>query len=280
MAEPLIFRINNETQWDGVTPVAIKRDDFEKDGRWYSASTPDGGAIEGDFFGLLSKTAPKIVSIACNSLDPRVIAKVTPPVFPARSRFVLDLTPTYQSVLMAGDDVLRITSQGPESGTRELTIIVNEISEQEAVRLATRLGAETRMVRHRIVRNDGQGFSLATNGPLLTSDFDYSLSIDYLTATVSGQGYVSIKDLVDPGSGGAYVWVRFTGIGNGDAELYLIDPRTDEVRSIQAGLKSPLWSEPVWLAREDRLGFRTPAPPAGLEAAIEFEVSTTRQRRV
>jgi hypothetical protein len=136
------------------------------------------------------------------------------------------------------------------------------------------------MVRHRIVREDDLGFALATTNPLLASGFDYSASIGYLTASTSGQGYVGVKELVSRGSEGAYVRVRFTGIADGEGDVYLIDPRTDESRAVQSGLKSPLWSEPIWLAREDRLGFRSSAPPANTKAAVEFEVSEVRQRRL
>jgi hypothetical protein len=114
----------------------------------------------------------------------------------------------------------------------------------------------------------------------MTSAFTYSPSIGYLTTTTSGQGYVSVKDLAEVGSEGIYVWVRFTGIAQGSGEVFLVDPRTDESHSLESGLQSPMWSKAIWLSREDRLAFRTTAPNQGTSAAIEFEVSPVRQRRV
>ena len=280
MAEPLVFQIGNETQWDGVTEVPLTREDFDKNQRHYKATTPNGGAIKGDFFGLMSPTTSKLVSIAANTLDPRVRASVTPEFFPERERGRVDLTPVYQSMLMSSTDVLRIISRDGDTGTREITIIVNELSEAQAIRIAAQLMPETRMLRHRITRGDELGFALAKDNPLLTSEFSYSASLDYLTATTTGQGYVSIQELTHPTSGGAYVWVRFTGLDAGTGEVYLVDPRSDDHKSVQAGLQSPLWSEPIWLARADRLAFRSDAPPAGRQAAIEFEVLPRANRQV
>ena len=280
MAEPLVFQLGNETQWDGVTEVTLTRNDFDTNQRHYKATAPNGGAIKGDFFGLLSPTTSKLVSVAANTLDPRVRASVTPEFFPDRERGRVDLTPVYQSMLMSSTDVLRIISLDGDVGTREITIIVNELSEAEAVRVASQLRPETRMLRHRITRGDELGFTMAVDSPLLASSFSYNLSLDYLTATTTGQGYVSIKELTHPTSGGAYVWVRFTGLGAGSGEVYLVDPRSNDHKSVQAGLQSPLWSEPIWLAREDRLAFRSDAPMAGKQAAIEFEVLPRANRQV
>ena len=274
MAEPFVFVIGCETQWNGVTVVDLARDDFEVNGRHYKATAPAGGAIRGDFFGFLSGTTTKLVSIAANTLDPRVRATVTPELYPDRLRGEVDLTPVYQSMLMSSTDVLRIVSLDGDAGTREITIIVNELSEAEAVGIAAQLMPARRMLRHRITRNDNGGFGLVVNTPLLTSSFTYSPSIDYLTATVGGNGYVSVKDLLPPrgDGGGAYVRVRVTGIGNGTADVFYVDPRTDDHKTVASGLVSPLWSEWIWLAREDRLAFRSDPGMNGKEAAIEFEV--------
>ena len=122
-----------ETQWDGATIVDLSREDFEVKGRHYKGNASSGGAIRGDFFGFLSGTTTKLVSIAANTLDPRVRATVTPELYPDRLRGQVDLTPVYQSMLMSSTDVLRIVSQDGDAGTREITIIVNELSEAEAV---------------------------------------------------------------------------------------------------------------------------------------------------
>ena len=282
MAEPFVFVIGCETQWNGVTVVDLARDDFEVNGRHYKATAPAGGAIRGDFFGFLSGTTTKLVSIAANTLDPRVRATVTPELYPDRLRGEVDLTPVYQSMLMSSTDVLRIVSQDGDAGTREITIIVNELSEAEAVGIAAQLMPARRMLRHRITRNDNGGFGLVVNTPLLTSSFTYSPSLDYLTATVGGNGYVSVKDLLPPrgDGGGAYVRVRFTGIGGGTGDVYYVDPRTDDNKVVASGLESPLWSDPIWLAREDRLAFRSDPGLGGKQAAIEFEVLPQTHRRI
>jgi hypothetical protein len=282
MSEPMIFKITNELAWDGTTLVDITREVFTKETRFYTTTIEKGGVIKGDFFGLLSGSAPKLVSIAVDSFDPLVRALVTPPFDDDHHRHSIDLTPAYQTVFMAGGDVLRVVSAGSLTpGSRIVTLIVNELSEAEAVRYAAdTLRPTGRTIRARITRDDAQPFALNANGPLLTSPFTYNMSIGYLTSTVGGQGYVSVQDLVDPGSEGVYVWVRFTGIGLGDGEVHVVDPRTDESNPVEVGLKSTLWSKPIWMSREDRLSFRTTPPPLGKQAAVEIEVSHVRPRLI
>jgi hypothetical protein len=162
-----------------------------------------------------------------------------------------------------------------------VTLIVNELSEAEAVRYAAdTLRPTGRTIRAAIIRNDAQAFAVNTDGPLLTSPFTYNMSTGYLSSTVGSQGYVSVQDLVDPGSEGVYVWVRFTGIGPGDGDIHLVDPRSDDSNPVELGLKSTLWSKPIWMSREDRLSFRTTAPPPGKQTAVEFEVSHVRPRLI
>ncbi len=282
MAEPMIFKITNQSAWNGTKLVDITRDAFQQKGRYYTTTIDEGGALRGDFFGLMSSSAPKLVSVAVDSFDPLVRARVTPEFDDDNYREELDLTPAFQTVFMASTDVIRVVSAASQhAGSRILTLIVNELSEAEAVRYAAlRQRPRGRTLRARITRDDNQPFTNTTSQPLLSSPLSYNLSLGYLVATVSGQGYVSVKDLVDPGSEGVYVWVRFTGIAQGSGEVYLVDPRTDEFRSLESGLQSPIWSKAIWLAREDRLTFRTTNPDPNSEAAVECEVSHVRQRRV
>jgi len=283
MSEPMIFKITNQSAWDGTTLVDITREAFQQEGRLYTTTIEQGGLLLGDFFGLFSGSAPKLVAIAVDSYDPRVRAHVTPNNDSDHYRQVVDLTPVYQSVFMTGTDVLRVRSTGPGllwAGSRKVTLVVNELSEAEAVRcVAGSLNTKQRMRRARILRSDDQPFLIHPQ-KLLTTGFTYDLNSGYLEATVANQGWVSVQDLVDPGSEGVYVWVRFTGLGIGTGEVHRFDDRTDESLAVAVGLKCLEWSTPIWLSRDDRLCFQTAGSAGDAPLAVDLEVSHVSQRRV
>jgi len=279
MSEPLIFEIRNVGPWDGSTVVSLTRDDFTRAGNYYTGNVGVGGVIKSDFFGLMAATVPKLVSIAVQTYDPNAFARVTradADVFGVQ----LDLTPAFQTVMLAAGDVLRINTAGGPGATDAVLLMVNEMSEAEFTAYSSReLRPRSRTSRLRVTRGDTAEFTLAPSAPLVPS-FDYNPANGYLEAITVSQGYISVQQLARTGSEGVYVWVRYTGLGAGAGEVHVVDARTDESRLVQDLLVSTLWSDSIWLSRDDRLAFRSSAPPAGSAVCLEIEVSPVRQRRV
>jgi len=286
MSEPTIIELTHTgaVGFDGTSPIELTRDDFTiKNQRFYSATIEAGGVVPADFWGLFTESDVKVVAIACETLSPASLARVgakggAPDVY----REEIDLTPAFQSVYTSATDVIRLLVPIPsaDSGERSVvTLIVNALNEEQAAEFARTRGPEGRHSRYRVLRTDAVGFSLAPN-IALQPQFDYLASTQTMVATTNSQGFIAVSEIARPGADGVYVWVRYTGIGGGTGDVYLIDARTGEEYQVATGLVRSQWSAPFWISRDDRIGFRSSNPPVGFEVAVEVSVSPPSGRRV
>ena len=158
--EPRVFTIVLEGNWDGMTPVVRTRDDLAADaqGRNYRLElTGPAGVLTGDFFQVFSAATPKIVGIASAFYNPQDVAAVfrDDPILAVRQQ--INITPLVHYVVMMPGDKLAIATK--DSGRSMITLVVNELTEGDAIQAAFRCPPEEQWRRFRILRSDGQGFS-------------------------------------------------------------------------------------------------------------------------
>lgn len=273
-AELITFKLTGE--WDGSTPISTGRDDITVEGttRFYEGAV-NGSIIAADYFGLFSRDAPKLVSIAIEGGDPAAIARVVASgSSPDDYREQVDLTNTYRSVFVGARDLLYI--RAPNRAI--VWMMVNELNEPESVAFArTRLRNEDRVRRFRITRSDTNAWTPNTTPMALT--FAYNATSGYTEATTALQGSLPIKSLFANRDEGAYLWVRAGNIGANTLEIFNVHPIGLETQQDQASLPAAKWSDPIWVGWDDVLAFRTGAPPAGKSVVLDFELSKVRNRR-
>ncbi|MCA9718081.1 MAG: hypothetical protein KC468_25645, partial [Myxococcales bacterium] len=234
MAEPIVIELRaTGPAFDGASAIPITRDDFKvTNQRLYQADIPSGGVIPADFFGLLNAAQVKLVAVASRQFNPKSVARVTSAdASPDLYREEIDLSPRFQSVFMSSNDVLRIrmVPPNPATGDRNIvTLVVNAMSENEALEYArNRLRPDNAHRRFRIIRTDNSAFA-ATPNAHINPNFTYLDTTKTFEVETTTQGYISLRDLTNPGADGVYAWVRFTGIAGGTGEVLQVDARTEE----------------------------------------------------
>ena len=110
MAEPIVIELNKDTDFDGVSPITLTRDDFAvTEKRYYKANVPGpAGLIASDLFGLFQSSSPKLVGLASSSFNPQSVARVISSDATGTMREEIDLTPHVQHVLVFPGDKLAI----------------------------------------------------------------------------------------------------------------------------------------------------------------------------
>lgn len=287
MSEPTVIRLTHTgaAGFTGVDVIDLTRDDFAVvDQRYYTATIQAGGVVPADFWGLFRGSGIKLVAVAAESYSPMSVARVgasdsIADVF----REEVDLTPTFQSVFMTPNDILRLSAPPQAAGSGEravITLVVNTLNERQAADYARdRLQRQARHSRYSIRRTDQAAFALNTMDALLPA-FTYDEPSQTMIAETDAQGYVSLREIARPGASGVYLWFRFTGIAAGAGDVFNISARTAEENALATGLTVGVWSEPFWFSRDDRFGFRSTPPPAGLEVGVDIAVSPPGGRRV
>lgn len=144
MAEPIVIELNKDTDFDGVSPIALTRDDFTVSGqRYYKASVPGpGGLIAGDLFGLFQGASPKLVGLASSSFNPQSVARVISSDATGTMREEIDLNPYVQHVLVFPGDKLAIRTM--EGARVQVVLVVNELNEGENIQYYAGASSEPR----------------------------------------------------------------------------------------------------------------------------------------
>jgi len=259
-SEPIAFRIDNAVDWDGVTPVELKREDFRVfDQRYYiGALEAPAGTFTADFFGVFSALTPKLVGVASSSSNPlsvlRVISGDGPDVF----REEVELSPRMVHVQVFAGDRLAIVTH--EAGSTSLEFVVTELSDRDHVQLANTAAKSAGGRRVRIIRTGGTGFNHVPTSetwqPALSWDASRGVLIGYEVVN----GVIPARDLcMSPGAEGCFVSVRYSGIG-GAGRLFVVDGHLREPTEVQDGLKSGEWSKVVFVGRDEFVGLSSPGP--------------------
>jgi hypothetical protein len=264
-SEPLIFNMIKEGDFDGVTLIDKKRQDFiAQAGRVYSINLAGAaGQIAGDFFGFFTDNTPKSVSIAGVTWNPQSVARVISKDDPDVFREEIDLTPQMVHVPMYPGDRLGILTR--DGGRTCVQIVVTDLSEGEHVTLALQSKPSAFTRRLRLIRGDGQRFDHEPLTSTFQPDFSWDVTTNMLIATTVQNGVIPARDLcLYPRFQGCYVSVRFAGIGVGDGKLYVIDGHLREAWEAQATLKNGEWSKPIFVSHDDHIGLYSPTPAGGV----------------
>ena len=283
MAEPILIDLTHvgASGWDGVTTLALTRNDLTVSGqRVYTAEIDSGGVILGDVFGLFHAESFKLVSVAAKNHTPASFVRVGPRgVDETVYRQEYDLVPNFQSLVMAPTDTLRIFYPQENPASVEpltVTLLINDLSEANAIRMLEQYPEAGSHRRYRLSRAD---VFVATPGVAINPSWTYDAVTRTSEANVATQGTISVSDLANPQSQGVYAWFRFTGIVAGSGSVFGVDPRTQEQTTLAGPLNTMVWSKGVWLSRDDLLTFSCTAA-TGAGPAVEIEVSPRTSRIV
>lgn len=277
--EPRVFTIVLEGNWDGMTPVVRTRDDLATDaqGRNYRLElTGPAGVLTGDFFQVFSAATPKIVGIASAFYNPQDVAAVfrDDPILAVRQQ--INITPLVHYVVMMPGDKLAIATK--DSGRSMITLVVNELTEGDAIQAAFRCPPEEQWRRFRILRSDGQGFS--PTGGAWEPDFQWSVASNLLEVTANTNGPIPVQKLcLYPRFEGCYISIRYAGLAASDkGSLHIVEPVTSTSWRAQQNLRNVRWSRVQFVSHNDMIGLQTPAPPAGKNVLVDIELTRVRGR--
>ena len=271
MAEPILIELNKDTDFDGVSPITLTRDNFTVSGqRYYKASVPGpGGLVASDLFGLFQGSSPKLVGLASSSFNPQSVARVISSDATGTMREEIDLTPHVQHVLVFPGDKLAIRTM--DGGRVQVILVVNELNEGENVQYA--LGHETHAQwrRFRIVRETGVAFAPA--GPDWRPNFVFDPTSCLLISTDNGTGPIPTSDLsLYPRHQGVFIAIRYSGNGAIPGKLHLVDGPTRQARAVQSNLTTVRWSRVQFVSHDDLIALEaTPSVP-GAKLAVDIEV--------
>jgi hypothetical protein len=238
MAEPILIELNKDTDFDGVSPIALTRDDFTVSGqRYYKASVSGPGRPRRQrrSSACSSDASPKLVGFAGSSFNPQSIARVlaSDPLNSIREE--IQLTPYVQHVLVfPGDRIALLTQEG---GRAQVVLIVNELNEGDNVQYA--LGHETfaQVRRLRFIRETGVPFAPNPTGVPWAPNFVFNPLSGLLVTNENTTGPIPTSQLsLYPRHQGVYLTVRYAGNGAVGGKLHLIDAETREAREVESGL--------------------------------------------
>lgn len=273
--EPLTITMYSRVDFDGATLIDGRRDDFEvsKNGRYFHrALTGPGGVIKTDFWGLFAE-GPKVLGLAASTRNPQNKARLYRDAPLSFVRQVIDLTPQIQHVLVTPGDLLAV--QTHDLGPVFLTLVVNDISEQEHVALAAAAEHEPRTMRFRLGRSDGQGFVANVAGAPWNPPFAWNTPSQLLSAIQNGTGPLALSDFLQAQRyQGFYVSVRYSNMpAAATGKVVIVEPTTRSFREAQINLTNVEWSKPQFLSHGDLLALECGAPAAGNNVVADIEVT-------
>ena len=263
-SEPLKFRLHSEVDFDGSTEIESSRASFQAIGpRYYLRSlTGPAGQIHGDFFGFFSPGTPKMVGVSSSSWNPmsvvRVLSKDNPDVF----REEIDLTPRMAYVAMYPGDKLAVYTR--DGGRVCVDLVVTELAESEHAQLAMQSPPEAQWRRFRLIRQGSGGFDHTPLASTWFPDFTWLPTENMLVSSTVGNGPIPARALcMYPKFQGCFISVRYSGIGNGNARLYIVDNQLREAAAVQSDIKNVRWSTVHFVSHDDLVGLWSPAPAGG-----------------
>jgi hypothetical protein len=271
MTEPIVIELNKDTDFDGVSPITLTRDDFAVTGQRYYKANVHGpaGLIACDLFGLFQGSSPKLVGLASSSFNPQSVARVISSDATGTMREEIDLTPYVQHVLVFPGDKLAIRTT--DGGRVQVILVVNELNEGENVQYA--LGHETHAQRRRfrILRETGLPFVPA--GPDWRPTFAFDPISCLLISTDNGNGPIPTADLsLYPRHQGVFLAIRYSGNGAIPGKLHLVDGPTRQLRAVQSNLTTVRWSRVQFVSHDDLFALEATPNVPGTKLAVDIEI--------
>lgn len=269
--EPIVIELTNAAQFDGTTPITLTRDNLTVAGqRYYTGSLTTGGVIDGDFFGLFQREAVKLVGVSGLFHNGRSTVQVVTSYAGGRVRTEVDLRPDLQYVLVYPGDQLKVVTAEP-STTRALSLVVNELNEQNHLAYAMTIPEVAERRRFRIYRAAGESFVASSTSWSPVFSYLPAKGVLYSTSTQNGSIPASVLSLRGVEEN-IYVRVRFAGIKEGTGQIVMVDRSTGDVQVLQAALNSVEWSDTFELGYFDHIGFNAENPDVGGPIGLDIDV--------
>ena len=270
--ESIVLELNTESDWDGTSLTALKRDEATVTGQRYYKFNIVGahGYLEADLGGLFAPTTVKIVGVAFGTWNPANKGRVfgASPTEGLRQEFTLK--PTFQYVVLQPGDRLAFRTSGDPRG--QLFLSVNEQNESDAMTWAMAHEPFEMPTRFRIIRSTGQAFAPAlTNTWRPTFSFDQSTNL--MVATDDGFGAIPASDLcLYPRFQGCYISIRYAG-SSGNGRLHIVDSMTRKSWVAQQNIPDVRWSRVQYVSHDDAIALSATAAAVNDLMVADIEVS-------
>ena len=270
--EAITLELNAETDWDGTTPYALKRDDATVTGQRYYTFNVTGphGVLPADLGGLFSPVSVKLVGIAYSSWNPEAKCRVIASDATGSFRQEVTLKPGIQYVVMYPNDKLAFVTR--DGGRVQVVLVVNELTEHESVRWGAAHEPDTMPTRFRIIRMTGTAFA-----PNLANGwqpaFQYDPSTGLLIARDDGTGVIPSTSLsLYPRFQGCYVTIRYAG-SNADGKLHIVDHTTRKSLIAENPLADVKWSKVQYISHDDGIALEASPAVAGQPLVCDIELA-------
>ena len=270
--EALTLELNTETDWDGASLTTLSRDAATVTGQRYYKWNLTGphGVLAPDLGGLFSPVSVKLVGIAYSSWNPESKGRVLASDATGSFRQELTLKPTIQYITMYPNDRLALLTR--DGGRGQIVLVVNELSEQEAVAWGLGHGPFCMPTRFRIVRATGTAFApnLATGWQ---PAFTYDPTTGILVATDDNTGVIPSTSLcLYPRFQGCYVTIRYAG-SNADGKLHIVDNPTRKSWVADTAMVDVKWSTVQFISHDDGIALEATPAVAGQKLVCDIEVA-------
>lgn len=269
--ESIILELNAESDWDGTSETAFKRDDGAVTNQRYYKFDIEGphGVLPADFGGLFSPVSVKLVGIAYSAWNPGAKARVIASDATGSYRQEITIKPQVQFVTLFPNDRLSLLTKDTRV---QVTLIVNEMSEAESVKWGLRHEPSAGTTRFRIIRTTGTAFA-----PALTTVwqpvFNYDEATGLMVAADNGTGAIPSTSLcLFPRSRGCYVSVRYAG-SNADGKVHMHDNETKKSWIAESALPDVKWSKVQYICNDDGLALEATPAAAGEKMVCDIEVA-------
>ncbi|MBZ5709654.1 hypothetical protein [Nannocystis pusilla] len=266
MSEPILIRLNSDTDFDGATQVALRRSDLTNDApRHYTGRVAGAGVVMPDFFDLFSPEAVKMVGVASSHNNPHSVLRVIDE--GGRTREQVSLTTGFQYVLLHARDRLALHTRN--GGPTVVELSINEASEAEHFRWAVSRSPGLSPTRLRIVRRSA--FVPTFTGAPWMPSFAWDDGAGLLSvADDVGTGPIPLSAICPfPRHFGAFLSVRFAGSAN-DGRVYVVDALTRSHSAPVVVLPDVTWSRVQYVSHDDHIVLEATASASVLLCDIEL----------
>ena len=255
MAEATTIRLNSNGSLTGSGLIPLARAAFASaaNGRFLTATIPEGSRLGSDVFGFFGPGGVKAVTVSATTNNPRDVLRVY---LGTSVRTELRLGGGPQTVTLGPGEELAFVTEAAVV----LQLVVNDLAEGEQASLSEE-SAET-VIRARVTRN--RGFT-ATG--VMSATLTWSASSRVLQADNVGPGALPLE-AIDPRDSrhAGYFWrVRVSGC-DGNAHAGSGNRLTGDAALSE--LAPGHWSSPVRVSHDDLLAVQSPPLRAGCPTVI------------
>lgn len=272
MAESITLRLKSAGAFDGVSPITQTRDNATvvTQQRLYEFSlTGPNGLVGADILGLFATASMKLVGIACSTWNMENKARVIAPDPLASFRQEITLKPTIQYVVLYPGDKLALYT---EDERIEVTLVINEMNEAEAVQWARGHEPFEMPARFRIVRGTGVAFAPNT-ATIWQPTFHYDPATGLMVAQEDGTGMIPSSSLcLYPRWQGCYVSIRYAG-SNGNGRFHIVDNTTRKSWIAESGMTDVRWSKVQYVSADDGIALEASPAVPGQPMVCDLELA-------